>query len=354
VLTLIGAVTPVLLALSLGGSKDFAWGSGSILAMFAIGVVFLALFLWRESQAAEPIMPLDLFKNRIFVLSVITVALVGLGMFGAIINLPLFIQGVQGQSATNSGNAILPLMFGSIVFSIISGQIVSRTGKYRILAIVGQIIIAIGIFLLSTMAIDVPWWQTAAYMVVMGIGLGIAQPLYTLIVQNAFPQERLGVVTSATTFFRSIGGTIGVAVFGTIVNNRFASEYQALLPDQIKASPQFSGFLSSTSPQALISPDTISALRQQLQSLSLPADQINQTVTAITAPIKPALGAATTEAFLIGAIVLAVSTLFVVFIPEIALRRSTARTAANVESRAVEGAPEALSPDLVLDSQPPR
>jgi EmrB/QacA subfamily drug resistance transporter len=353
-LTLIGTVTPVLLALSLGGSKDFPWDSGAILAMFATGVVFLGLFLWRESRAAEPIIPLDLFKNRIFVLSVITVTLVGLGMFGAIINLPLFIQGVQGQSATTSGNAILPLMFGSIVFSVISGQIVSRTGKYRVLAIVGQIIIAIGIFLLSTMANDIPGWQTAAYMVVMGIGLGIAQPLYTLIVQNAFPQQRLGVVTSATTFFRSIGGTVGVAIFGTIVNNRFTSEYQAQLPAQIKSSPQFSALLSNISPQALISPDTIATIRKQLETLKLPAAQVDQTISALTAPIKPALGAATTEAFLIGAIVLAVSVLFVVFIPEITLRRSTSRAAASTESRAIEGAPEALSPDLVLNKQAPR
>lgn len=354
VLTLTGTVVPILLALSLGGSADFPWGSTSILSMFVMGVIFLGLFLWRESRAEEPIIPLDLFKNRIFTLSVITVMLVGLGMFGAIINLPLFIQGVQGQSATNSGNAILPLMFGSILLSVISGQIVSRTGKYRILAIVGQIIIALGMFLLSTMALDIPTWQTALYMVVMGVGLGIAQPLYTLIVQNAFPPTRLGVVTSATTFFRSIGGTIGVAIFGTIVNNRFSTEYQSLLPDQIKANPQFNAFLSSTSPQALISPETITALQQNLQSANLPAAQVTQIINSITEPIKPALGAATTEAFLIGAIVLAISTLFVAFIPEIALRRSTARTAANAEQRAVEGAPEALSPDLVLENSTTR
>jgi hypothetical protein len=215
--------------------------------------------------------------------------------------------------------------------------------------VVGQIIIALGMFLLSTMAIDIPTWQTALYMVVMGVGLGIAQPLYTLIVQNAFPPQRLGVVTSATTFFRSIGGTVGVAVFGTIVNNRFASEYQTHLPAQIKSNPQFGAFLANISPQALISPETIAAIRAQLQSLKLPAAQIDQTIAAITAPIKPALGAATTEAFLIGSIVLAVSTLVVAFIPEIALRRRTARAAASAESRAIEGAPEALSPDLVAE-----
>src|SRR5436190_1062569 len=352
VLTLIGAVTPILLALSLGGSRDFPWDSAAILMMFGLGLVFLALFIWRESRASEPILPLDLFKSRIFTLSIITVTLVGFGMFGAIINLPLFIQGVQGQSATSSGNAILPLMFGSIVFSVISGQIVSRTGKYRILAVVGQAIIAVGMFLLSTMAIDIPTWQTSIYMVVMGIGLGIAQPLYTLIVQNAFPAQRLGVVTSATTFFRSIGGTVGVAIFGTIVNNRFASEYQTLLPTQVKSSPQFGAFLANISPQALISPDTITAIRAQLQSLNLVAAQIDQIIGAITAPIKPALAAATTEAFLIGAVVLAISVLFVAFIPEIALRKTTGRAAADAESRAIEGAPEALSPDLVRVQEP--
>src|SRR5205823_8894001 len=113
----------------------------------------------------------------------------------------------------------------------------------------------------STMTIDIPTWRTSIYMVILGIGLGIAQPLYTLIVQNAFPPQRLGVVTSATTFFRSIGGTIGVALFGTIVNNRFVREYQAQLPAQLKSNPQFGAFLANISPQALISPDTLNDIR---------------------------------------------------------------------------------------------
>jgi hypothetical protein len=213
------------------------------------------------------------------------------------------------------------------------------------------LIFTFGMFLLSTMTIDIPTWQTAAYMVVMGIGLGIAQPLYTLIVQNAFPPQRLGVVTAATTFFRSIGGTVGVAIFGTLVNNRFSSEYQARLPSEIKDSPQFSALLGQLSPQALISPDTINVLQQQMAAAHLPAAQIQQVITAITAPIKPALGAATTGAFLAGAIVLAVSTILVAFIPEIALRRGPTRRAADVEKMAVEGAPEALSPDLVASEQ---
>ena len=345
-LTLIGATAPLLLALSLGGSRDFPWGSTPVNSLFVGGAIFLALFLWAETRAVEPIIPLDLFKSRIFTLAVITVTLVGLGMFGAIINLPLFIQGVQGGSATTSGNSVLPLMFGSIIFSIISGQIVSRTGRYRIMAVIGQVIFTFGMFLLSTMTIGTPPLQTAAYMVVMGIGLGVAQPLYTLIVQNAFPPERLGVVTAATTFFRSMGGTVGVAIFGLLVNNRFNSAYQAALPAQLKDNPQFSALLSQLSPQALVSPDTIAAVRQQLQSLSLPAAQIDQVITAITAPVRPALGAATTGAFFVGALILALSTLTAAFIPEIALRRGRVRKAANVEDMAIAGAPEALSPEL--------
>ena len=342
---LIAGTTPILLALSLGGSKDFPWDSAAILGMFAMGLAFIGLFLWIESRAAEPLLPLDLFRNRIFTLSVLTVLLVGFGMFGALINLPLFIQGVQGDSATNSGNAILPLMFGSIVMSVVSGQIVSRTGRYRILAIIGQAVAAVGLFLMSTMAVDIPRWQTLIYMVVLGLGLGIAQPLYTLIVQNAFPPQRLGVVTAATTFFRSIGSTVGVAVFGTVVNNRFSSEYAARLPDQLKASPQFGAFLSNLTPQALISPDTIKAVQAQLQSLGLPAGQVQQTIAAIEAPIRPALGVATTSAFLIGAVVLALSVVLVAFIPEIALRRRVSRQAASVETTAVEGTTEAFSPE---------
>jgi EmrB/QacA subfamily drug resistance transporter len=196
--TLVLGITPLLLALSLGGSKDFPWDSGQILTMFGLSVVFLAAFVVVEARAKEPIIPLDLFKNRIFTLSVITMFLVGVGMFGAIINIPLFIQGVQGDSATNSGNSITPMMLAVVVVSIISGQLLSRTGKYRWLGIFGMSALTVGMFLLSRMQVDTPRWETIGFMIIMGLGLGVAMPLYTLIVQNAFPPQRLGVVTSAT------------------------------------------------------------------------------------------------------------------------------------------------------------
>jgi EmrB/QacA subfamily drug resistance transporter len=345
--TLAAAVTPILVALSLGGSKDFPWDGQNTISLFVVGGVFLIAFIVVELLAKEPILPLDLFKNRIFTLSVITMALVGIGMFGAIINLPLFIQGVQGASATTSGNAITPMMFSLIVVSVVSGQILSRTGRYRILGIVGTLALSGGLFLLSTMSVDTPTWQTVSYMLVIGLGLGIAMPIYTVIVQNAMPVERLGVVTAATTFFRSIGGTIGIAILGGVVNNRFSSEYMSRLPNQVANNPQFSGLLSNLSPQALVSPDTITVIGQQLQAAGLPTSQISAILAAIQAPIKPALSAALTEAFLIGAIIVGVSVIATALIPEIPLRRG------NVRAAAVEGAEFAVGVDESAEAQTP-
>jgi MFS family permease len=305
--------------------------------MFGLSVVFLVAFVVVEARAKEPIIPLDLFKNRIFTLSVITMFLVGVGMFGAIINIPLFIQGVQGDSATNSGNSITPMMLAVVVVSIISGQLLSRTGKYRWLGIFGMSALTVGMFLLSRMQVDTPRWETIGFMIVMGLGLGVAMPLYTLIVQNAFPPQRLGVVTSATTFFRSIGGTMGVAILGTVVSNQFKDSYLANVSPQLKASPQFGAFLTNINPQALISPETINAIQQQLQTAKVPAAQIQAIIAAIQQPIAPALATATTEAFLIGSGLLALAILATAFIPEIPLRKTNMRTAM------AEGAGEAMA-----------
>jgi EmrB/QacA subfamily drug resistance transporter len=340
-LAIVAGTTPILLALSLGGSTDFPWDSPQTIGLFVAGAVLIAAFIFIEFRAKEPLIPMDLFRNRVFTFSIITVFLVGVGMFGAIINIPLFIQGVQGDSATSSGNAITPMMLANVAVAAISGQILSRTGRYRWLAIFGGVALTAGMFLLSTMGIDTPRWQTIVFMIVMGLGMGVALPLYTLVVQNAFPPQRLGVVTSATTFFRSIGSTVGVAVLGTIVNNRFSSDYAANLAPQVKANPQFSAFLSSASPQALISPETITTIQQQLQTAHVPAAQIPTIIAAIQAPIKPALSAATTESFLIGAAFLGLSILSAALIPEIQLRRANARAA-----MVPEGAGEAVGKEF--------
>jgi EmrB/QacA subfamily drug resistance transporter len=350
--TLVGALTPLLIALSLGGSKDFPWDSTKTIGLFAVGGVLLVAFVLAEWRAKQPLLPLDLFKNRIFTLSMVTVFLVGVGMFGAIINLPLFIQGVQGDSATSSGNTITPMMLSMVVVSAISGQLLSRTGRYRILGVVGMAAVSTGLFLLSRMTVDTPRLETVGFMVIMGLGLGVAMPLYTVIVQNAFPVQRLGVVTSATTFFRSVGGTVGVAVLGGIVSNRFSSEYTANLDPQLKNNPQFGAFLNNLSPQALVSPDTINAIKQQLLGGGIPGQVVNQILTQIQAPIKPALSASITEAFLIGAIIAAVAIFATALIPEIPLRRSSAGATMTMEGAGellAEESPAALEPALALE-----
>lgn len=322
--TLIAGLTPLLVALSLGGSKDWAWDSANTLGLIGVGVAFLLAFLFVESRAKEPIIPLDLFKNRTFTLSVVTVFLTGLGMFGAISYIPLFIQGVQGDSATSSGNAITPMMLALVAASVLSGQLLSRTGKYRILGIVGMSLLTVGLFLLSTMSLSTVRWQTIIFMVIMGFGLGIAMPLYTLVVQNAFPANRLGVVTSATTFFRSIGGTVGIAVLGSVVNNRFQTETVAQLA---KLNPQLAGsipaaMLSNLNPQALVNPQAQATIKATIQAQGVPAAAAQTIVNTLLDAMRPALATATTEAFLIGGSVLVIAIVATAFLREIPLRKT--------------------------------
>lgn len=342
---LVGALTPLLVALSLGGSPDFAWNSPKVIGLLAFGGVMLIGFLLAEWKAKEPLLPLDLFKSRTFALVAITTFLTGVGMFGALINIPLFIQGVQGDSATNSGNSLLPMTLSLVVMSIVSGQLLTRTGKYRWLGVFGMSALTLGMFLLSRMHVDTPRIQTIGFMVLLGVGLGVAMPIYTLIAQNAFPIQRLGVVTAATTFFRSIGGTVGIAVLGTLVNSRFTSDYTANLSPQIKNNPQFGAFLNKLSPQALISPDTIAAIKGQLLAAKLSGEQITATLNAIQAPIRPALSNAITEAFLIGAAVVALAIVATALIPEVPLRKAGARP-----GMAIEGAAEAQAEEVAAEA----
>lgn len=342
---LVGALTPLLVALSLGGSPDFAWNSPKVIGLLAFGGVMLIGFILAEWKAKEPLLPLDLFKSRTFALVAITTFLTGVGMFGALINIPLFIQGVQGDSATNSGNSLLPMTLSLVVMSIVSGQLLTRTGKYRWLGVFGMSALTLGMFLLSRMHVDTPRIQTIGFMVLLGVGLGVAMPIYTLIAQNAFPIQRLGVVTAATTFFRSIGGTVGIAVLGTLVNSRFTSDYTANLSPQIKNNPQFGAFLNKLSPQALISPDTIAAIKGQLLAAKLSGEQITATLNAIQAPIRPALSNAITEAFLIGAAVVALAIVATALIPEVPLRKAGARP-----GMAIEGAAEAQAEEVAAEA----
>lgn len=217
------SITAMVLITTWGGNQ-YAWGSWQILALAAVAVLTLAAFVLVERKAAEPIMPLQLFGNRNFTLISVIGFLLGFAMFGAINFLPLFQQTVQGASATNSGLLLLPMMGAAMVVSLFVGRAITSTGKYKIYPVIGGVGMAAGMWLLSTMDVTTPTWLTGVYIAVLGLGMGFLMQTTMLIAQNSVEQRDLGVASSANTFFRSIGGSFGVSLFGAIFNNHFLSE----------------------------------------------------------------------------------------------------------------------------------
>ncbi len=211
-------VTALVLLTSLGGTT-YAWGSSPIVLFGVVGAVFIVAFAFIERRAKEPVLPLHLFKIRTFWVSSTVGFIIGFAMFGAITFLPLYFQVVKGASPTTSGLELLPLMAGMIILSIGSGQVIARTGRYRGFPIFGTGVIAIGLFLLSRLTPTTTEFVQALFLVVLGVGLGSCMQVLVLITQNAVPQSELGVATSGATFFRSMGGSFGAAIFGAIFSN---------------------------------------------------------------------------------------------------------------------------------------
>ncbi len=212
------SATSLVLFTSLGGSS-YPWGSPFIVGLGVAGVVFAGLFLLAERRAAEPIIPLRLFANRVFSATSAIGFVVGFTMFGALTFLPLFFQDVRGVSAIQSGLRLFPLMAGLLVASVGSGLLVSRWGRYKVFPVVGTALMTLGLYLMSLIGVHTGAWAAAGYMCVFGFGLGLVLQVLTVAVQNAVPYEELGTATSGVTFFRSIGGSFGTAVFGAIFAN---------------------------------------------------------------------------------------------------------------------------------------
>ncbi|HEY6494622.1 MAG TPA: MDR family MFS transporter [Trebonia sp.] len=221
-LLLSAAATSLILLTSLGGTT-YAWASLPIYILGIAGVVLIIAFIFAERYAAEPILPLHLFKTRVFSSTSVVGFIVGFAMFGAITYLPAFFQVVRGISPTISGVYLLPLMAGLLIVSIGSGQFVARTGKYRVFPITGTALIVIGMFLLSRMSPSTSTAFDALGMLVLGMGLGGVMQMLVIIVQNGVNHSELGVATSGATFFRSIGGSFGTAIFGAIFSNILVS-----------------------------------------------------------------------------------------------------------------------------------
>jgi MFS family permease len=212
------AVTSLILLTSLGGTT-YPWRSAPIYILGVAGALLIGVFVLVERRAAEPVLPLHLFKLRTFSVTSLVGFIVGFAMFGAITYLPAFFQVVRGISPTISGVYLLPLMAGLLLVSISSGQIISRTGKYRFFPIAGAGFMTVGLFLLHLMGVHTSTALDALYMLVLGMGIGGVMQVLVIIVQNGVPHSELGVATSGATFFRSIGGSFGTAIFGAIFAN---------------------------------------------------------------------------------------------------------------------------------------
>ncbi|MFF5444835.1 MDR family MFS transporter [Streptomyces sp. NPDC012888] len=210
--------TCLVLVASLGGT--WGWGSARIVGLAVLGAVLLVAFLFVERKAAEPVLPLKLFRIRTFTLSSLISFIIGFAMFGAMVYLPTFLQVVQGVSPTMSGVHMLPMVLGMLIASTASGQIVSRTGRWKVFPIAGTAITALGLLLLHQLHRTSGTWEMSFYFFVFGTGLGLVMQVLVLVVQNAVSYADLGVATSGATFFRSIGASFGVAVFGTVFTNR--------------------------------------------------------------------------------------------------------------------------------------
>jgi EmrB/QacA subfamily drug resistance transporter len=219
---LAAALSAIVLTCTLGGTS-YKWTSGFILGLGALSLMLVAVFIAWERRAAEPVLPPRLFKNRVFAVTSAVGFVVGFALFGSVTYLPLFLQVVNGATPTGSGLQILPLMGGLLITSIVSGQLISRTGKYKIFPIAGTALMIAGLLLLSGMGASTSTAVASAYMFVLGLGLGMVMQVLVLAVQNAVEYSDLGVATSGATLFRSIGGSVGTAILGSIFSSRLAS-----------------------------------------------------------------------------------------------------------------------------------
>lgn len=283
-LVAVGA-SALILATSWGGN-EYAWSSGVIIGLFVGGAVALGLFCWAETRAAEPMLPMRLFGNPVFSVCSVLSFIVGFAMLGAMTYLPTYLQYVDGDSATISGVRTLPMVAGLLIASVFSGNVVSKTGKYRVFPIVGSLVMAVGLFLMSLMGPSSSAWLESLYMFVLGTGIGLCMQVLTIAVQNTVAYADLGTATSGVTFFRTLGSSFGTAVFGTIYTNTLTPS----LTEAVEAAARTgSGLDPAVISQAATSPEGLHGLPSEVAApiVEAYADTL-QTVFLWTVPVAAA------------------------------------------------------------------
>jgi EmrB/QacA subfamily drug resistance transporter len=312
--TLSAGITCALLATVWGGTQ-YSWTSWQIVGLYAASAVLLSTFIWVERHAPEPVLPLRLWKSSIFTLSNIASVGVAMSMFGAIFFLPVFVQGVIGNSVTSSGAILVPMLVAMIVTSVGSGQFISRTGRYKMPLLAGLVSMGAGYYMLATFSVQTTDQSTIVAMILIGLGLGVTMQTYTLIVQNSVSREDMAVATSATQLSRSIGAAIGLAILGTILTQGMQRSMAKYLPSSVVHQLQASG-----------NGATATAVFDPAQLAHLPA--------AIAAGIRHGLADALHPVFLAGLPIIAIAFIATLFIQEVPLRE-TAHVAAGRRTSAL-------------------
>ncbi|UVI30766.1 MDR family MFS transporter [Paenibacillus spongiae] len=311
-------IVPLLLGFSWAGTK-YAWGSEQIIGLFAAAVVFLILFIFAELKAKSPALPLSLFRNDIVTISNLAGFLMNAGMMGALIYLPFFVQGVEGISPTYSGYVTMPMSITMVVISAFTGKWITKSGKYKRYAMLGLPVMIIGMVMMAYMSTI---WVAVLAMIVFGIGLGLGMPVFSLTVQNAVRPDQLGVVTASNQLFRNMGGTIGIAVMGTIMATSLKNNLTSVMKsgggvDLSKVDPEVAKQLAEfQNPQMLLDQPKL----EHLQT-TLPAD-IQPLFAKMIDMLRSALADSLTTVFLSGAALLVVAIVLVAFLREIPLRTS--------------------------------
>jgi EmrB/QacA subfamily drug resistance transporter len=317
---LILAVVPLLLAFS-WANEQYPWLSAQIIGLLAFAALAGLAFAAVEMRAAEPILPPALFRHPIFLVSAGATFLTAMSMFGSIVYLPLFVQGVIGSSATNSGLVTMPMMLSLSITAAIVGQILSRWGRYRIIAVVGLAVMSSGMFLMSRMDVTSTNAIATRNMIVVGMGLGAIMPIFVLVVQNALPYRMLGVSTAAIQFFRSVGGTMGVAIMGSVVNSSFSAELTAQTTPEVRESVPPDLIERLQDPQTLLNADVLAGLRSAFEGLGGQGLVLFDQVKLAT---RTALALAIADAFLLGMAIALVALVVAFFLKEIPLAKTWA------------------------------
>ena len=315
--TFIASVVTLLLALTWVG-KEFPWGSPLIVGLFLFSGIMAVLFLWIQARTEEALIPRSLFSNPIFSVAVVATFLTAIVMYGGIMFIPLFVQGVIGSSATSAGMVLIPMMLSAVVSAVVAGQIISRTGHYRILAITGVSVMALGIYLFTRLDAQSSSTEAVQYLVVAGAGLGATLPTFMIAVQNAFPHHTLGVVTASLQFFRNLGGAVGTAVLGAFMTLRLGDWLSSSSPPEAVAAlpPQVIEQLRDS--QALMNPAAMSQLRE----LAGQQPNVAEALTVIEEGLRAALAGAMHDVFILGLGITLVAVLVTIFFKDIPLRRT--------------------------------